>query len=344
MLEELTGLLGSGQLYSTALRPQSLGADERGHRDLRNGLAILVDAFIRANPRNWPVHVRYLECKVRHHELACGITPYQSWHGFSGMSGLASALKAFEEIPVELVHTEWLKGIVEEANVIKTTLNEMWVEQAKARTRKMAETTRPPPFKEGDVVLVTKPHYERGTGMILPKCDGPYVIDRLLDAHVCTLVDAVSGRPFQKGQRISLARLVLYKYPKQFIVTEVEDTVTGLDLSTLKPGTFVAVEHNSRTHVARVSRTFPANDMLEVDMFEVDERERFGPWNRRKWKLCTDHLGAPRREIIPRVEVLSEVVLQDGALTDKSVEDLTLLGVPVSTVPHRDKTMPGRDH
>ena len=107
---------------------------------------------------------------------------------------------------------------------------------------------------------------------------------------------------------------------------------------------YVAVEHGRRTHVARVVRTFPANDMLEVEMMEVDSAERYGPWNRRKWKLSTDPVGAPLKEIIPKNEVLCVVTLQDGALSDRSCEDLALLNVPVAAVPHRDKTLPGRDH
>ena len=86
VLEELTSLLGSCQLFSTALRPQSLGADERSHRDIRAGLGILIDAFARANPRSWPQHVRYLEAKARHRKnSATNTTPYQAFHGCSGM-------------------------------------------------------------------------------------------------------------------------------------------------------------------------------------------------------------------------------------------------------------------
>ena len=44
--EELCSLLGSAQLFSTALRPQSQGIIERSHSDMRAALAIVVEAFI----------------------------------------------------------------------------------------------------------------------------------------------------------------------------------------------------------------------------------------------------------------------------------------------------------
>ena len=45
-LEELCHLLGSSQLFSTALRPQSQGIVERSHLDIRRGLSLLVEAFV----------------------------------------------------------------------------------------------------------------------------------------------------------------------------------------------------------------------------------------------------------------------------------------------------------
>ena len=53
-LEELCTSLGSTQLFSTALHPQSQGIVERTHRELRAALAKSVEAYIRANPRKWP--------------------------------------------------------------------------------------------------------------------------------------------------------------------------------------------------------------------------------------------------------------------------------------------------
>ena len=57
-------------------------------------------------------------------------------------------------------------------------------------------------MKPGELVLVTKPFWERGTGMILPQSDGPFMIDKVFDGHTCSLIDAVSQIPFQQGQRI----------------------------------------------------------------------------------------------------------------------------------------------
>ena len=102
-LEELCSLLGSTQLFSTALRPQSQGIVGRSHLDIRRGLGLLVEAFVQANPRKWPSYVRWLESKLRHKVKSTGDTPYSAVHGFAGATALRSALGALEEIPEEMV-------------------------------------------------------------------------------------------------------------------------------------------------------------------------------------------------------------------------------------------------
>ena len=345
-IHELTSLMGSSQLFSTALRPQSLGVDERSHRDIRNGLRVMVDAFVRANPRNWTQFTRYLESKSRHRvNPATGISPYQAWHGFSGSTPLASALRAFEEIPEGLVHTEWLKGIREEADKIEATLSEHWVADAAARTRKLKETTTPPPFNNGDLVMVSKPFYERGTGMLLPQADGPYLIDQVLDSHLCTLKDAINGDPYMKGQRISLSRLIRFKYPVSCVGIESVDPPVGLKLVDLKVNDFVAIELRTgpkpQVHVARIVQTFQANGYANVEVWSVSPSDRFGPWNRRQWSVLTGEHGA-RYEVIPECEILTKVDLEDGALSSASLERLALLGVPISGPIKHDSAIPGR--
>ena len=81
--EELTTLLGSSQMFGTALRPQPQGVVERSHDDIRKGLAILVETLARAVPRSWPRYVRYLEAKARHKRMGPkGESPYSAVHGF----------------------------------------------------------------------------------------------------------------------------------------------------------------------------------------------------------------------------------------------------------------------
>ena len=60
--------------------------------------------------------------------------------------------------------------------------------------RKHEEQNQAPRVKEGDLVLVAKPFYERGIGTILPQSDGPYVVARLPSPHTAILED-----PFRKG-------------------------------------------------------------------------------------------------------------------------------------------------
>ena len=345
-IDELTSLMGGNQLFSTALRPQSLGADERGHREIRNGLRVLIDAFIRANPRGWPTFVRYLESKVRHKvNSSTGISPYQAWHGFAGSTPLTSALQAYEEIPVNLVHTEWLKGIREETDKIEVVLSEHWIAEAAARARKLKEVTTAPPFQSGDLVLVTKPFWERGTGMLLPQADGPFIIDQVLSDHLCILKDAVSHEPYMNSQRISLARLIQFKYPVDCVGIDSVDPPLGLTLQDLKVGDLIAIERRvglkPQVHVARVLRTFIGNGYANVEMYAVAPAERFGPWSRRRWTVLTDELGS-KQEVIPENEILCRVDLVEGALDAPSLEKLALLGVPVSGIPRLDSAIPGR--
>ena len=85
-LDELLVLMGVTQIFSTALRPQSQGIAERCHLEIRRGLAILVEAYVQANPRKWPRYVRWLETKLRHKTVCEGTTPYAAVHGFWGRS------------------------------------------------------------------------------------------------------------------------------------------------------------------------------------------------------------------------------------------------------------------
>ncbi|CAE8640728.1 unnamed protein product [Polarella glacialis] len=116
VLEELVSMMGGSQLFSTALRPQSQGIDERSHKDIRAGFAILIESLSRAAPRRWPKYTRWMESKLRQKHLVHGkdATPFSVIHGFSGSSSLRSALSCLSEIPDELVHNDWLQAIVQE--------------------------------------------------------------------------------------------------------------------------------------------------------------------------------------------------------------------------------------
>lgn len=142
--EELCTLLGSSQIFSTALRPQSQGIVERSHLEIRKYLAILVEAYVRANPRKWTQYLCYVEAKLRHKQLAQGITPYATIHGFYGSSALSTALGAIEAIPEDLIWSDWLRTLVGECATINATLSEHWAHEAAVRARKHAERKKEP--------------------------------------------------------------------------------------------------------------------------------------------------------------------------------------------------------
>ena len=194
--------------------------------------------------------------------------------------------------------------------------------------------------------MCAKPFYERGTGVILPQADGPFLIDKVLSGHTCVLKDAITQLPYMNGQRISLSRLIAFRYPTEFITGEEQEKPPGVPLADLRVGLFLAIETKLDAHiqvfVARINRIFSANRMCEVDVYQVPPNQRYGPWNRRVWEVRTDTANNITRIIVPDTEILSEVSLIEGALNDVSLERLARLGVDVGSMPHRDKAIPAR--
>ena len=103
-----------------------------------------MEAYVQANPRKWPLYVRWLESKLRHKVKATGDTPYSAVHGFAGSTALRSSLGALEEIPEEMVSGDWL--IISETKAINSRLGDHWAQQAEARARKHAEARPGRPF------------------------------------------------------------------------------------------------------------------------------------------------------------------------------------------------------
>ena len=200
----------------------------------------------------------------------------------------------------------------------------------------------PPPFKTGDLVLLAKPFYERGVGMILPQSDGPYLVDTVHNDHTCTLLDAVSQTPYMQGSAISLARLIRYNYPVEFVGESADDPPNlSFCFDELRSGDFVAVKVQRRVFVGKIARLFFTSKLVQIELWEVDSNERFGPWARRKWVPYLDGAGAQHVDIFHESDLVCVVTLSNQALTEKSLEDLAVLGVPVGVQPTRDKSMPG---
>ena len=349
-LEELCTMLGSTQLFSTVLRPQSQGITERSHLDIRKGRSLLVEAFVQANPRKWPTYVRWLESKLRHKLKATGDTPYSAVHGFAGSTALRSALGALEEIPEDMVSGDWLRMIVAETKSINSRLGDHWARTAEARARRHDESRPSRPFQVGDMVLLSKPFWEKGAGLILPQCDGPYVITHLPTVHTAVLEDPTTMETYHHGQPISVARLVRFQFPTEWSGPELTpgDAAANRDLvSKLRVGSFVAVEPElpgirQRVYLGRVDRTFPAERLAELSLLRTSNTGQAGPWQRRRWDFWMMGDGKVRKELVPEREILCEVTLSDQALTSTSLERLAVFGVDVGTQPHRDRSLPPR--
>jgi hypothetical protein len=94
-------------------------------------------------------------------------------------------------------------------------------------------------------------------------------------------------------------------------------------------------------HVARVERVFQDQGLCKVQILWVDQANRCGPWQARRWSFMADASGAQVTEVIPAAEFVCEVSLQGDALTHDSLERLVAAGVPASGVPRRDASLPG---
>ena len=196
----------------------------------------------------------------------------------------------------------------------------------------------------GELVLVRKPFYEKGESVILPQADGPFTMSMVMDPYGVTLEDPLTGESIYYGSRIATARLIKYDFPQEWAKLDLqEDMKPEFDV---KVGSFVAVRSSlgrnaPRVHVGRIERVFLAQKQFEVTLFEIPLGSRLGPWTRRPWAVKLDRVTqAVIKQIFAYGEILSPVELQHGALTTRSLELLSAVGVDVSPVPTLDSTLP----
>ncbi|CAE8737884.1 unnamed protein product, partial [Polarella glacialis] len=228
VLEELVSMMGGSQLFSTALRPQSQGIDERSHKDIRAGFAILIESLSRAAPRRWPKYTRWMESKLRQKHLIHGkdATPFSVIHGFSGSSSLRSALSCLSEIPDELVRNDWSQAIVQESKYLTSVTAEDFKMSAEvASSASAAANRRFVNVEAGELLLVQKPFYEKGQGMVLPQNDGPFVVDLVYNDHAVRLRDVLSGDPVFNGRRVATSRLVRFPFPPEWTQHDLREDV-----------------------------------------------------------------------------------------------------------------------
>jgi len=341
-LEELTSLLGSNQIFSTAFRPQTNGVVERSHRTIRDALSILVAAYVRAVPSKWPELLRWVESKLRHKPIDVKgkvITPYSVIHGFFGSSSLVTALSSLENIPQDLVSQEWFASIVAQSQRLSAELSQHFAATAHANAQRLASEHPPPSVREGQLVLLVKPNYEKGAGLILPQADGPFLVHSAPDAHTVTLANPVTLEPFQGGRRIASARCIRFQYPVSHLEadqSELQEAVATR--APLKLGDLVAAEivaRESSVHVVRITTLFETGSQFQGRVFEVPSNQRYGPWERRPWHVTEDSV------VLPMSSIICPVALQNDCLTLDSLESLGAAGIRLD-VTHKHKSIPTR--
>lgn len=221
LVGELLSLLGSSQIFSSAVHLQTLGIAERPHRDMTALMAMLLQSVVAKMASKWPQHTRTLEARIRDKPLGgSGLTPRAIANAWFATTPLQSALGAVEEIPRDLPYHEFLVSLVADFHV----LNEEWQSWELEADRKAEEWYNEQKrsgrgFKEGELVLLAKGELERKAGgKLLPRADGPYAIATLPSEHVATLEDPFSKRPVYDGRPQSTSRLVHFMFPRAALV------------------------------------------------------------------------------------------------------------------------------
>ena len=187
---------------------------------------------------------------------------------------------------------------------------------------------------------------ERGAGTILPQCDGPYRVSRVLGHARVMLEDALTGDPYQVHRPVTVDRLVRFSFPGQYATPDPGDLVTLLD-RLHSVGTHLAVElvieyRRPRIYIALVERVYATSSMYDCQLLIVPKEQRFGPWSRRPWHPWVDGIVS-RRELISHSSVITAVELNgEQALTEGSLERLVAARVPLGVAPHQEMTLPPR--
>jgi hypothetical protein len=133
ILSELLVLLGSHQVFSSAVHPQSQGIVERPHRDMTALLSIMIHGLVDARPQNWPLHLRTLECRCRDKVIGrSGCTPRSVVMGWFNVTSLQSALALVEEIPPDLPHEDWVRSLITDHRELAQKWEE-WREEQDAK-------------------------------------------------------------------------------------------------------------------------------------------------------------------------------------------------------------------
>ena len=163
---------------------------------------------------------------------------------------------AIEAIPDHVVWADWLRTVVGESTHITETLSDHWAAEAAVRARRHSESVGEAVSEAGELVLLTKPFYEKGLGVILPQADGPYLVTRVLSTHAAILADPMSGEPIQGGRPLSVSRLIKFKFPADWAgpeAVEVENEPDTVEM--YRRGMFLCVSSQSsqyrRVYVAR---------------------------------------------------------------------------------------------
>ena len=343
LLSELLVLLGSTQVFSSAVHPQSQGITERPHRDLTALLAILIQNLVESRPDTWTDHVRTLECRCRDKIIGkSGCTPRSIIAGWFNVTPLQSALSLLEEIPPDLPFSDWVRQLVSGHQ----TLSQQWEEwtaecDAKEEEYYNERNVRGQQIKVGELVLLQKAEGERRSGgKLLPRADGPYQVLSRPSEHTATLGDPWTAAPILEGRTMPVARCIRFDFPRELLqpaaaeMGDAEQVENGLRLSESEFGLLqqneVVCYGVDGDDEEGTSAALVIVDMVHPEQQRVSGRrlkaQGSGPWRERLWQVDAAQ-GEGSTVHLPKTDLLCVVELQDAKLTAGSIEAMRKVGV-----------------
>jgi len=344
LVAELLGLLGSSQVFSSAVHPQSQGITERPHRDMTALLAMLVERLVQTRPDTWPEHLRTLECRCRDKTIGkSGFTPRSLVAGWFGVTPLQSALAMIGEIPSDLPYDEWVRNLVADHQELATAWDE-WRAEAEAKedeyyNERMVCGRQ---IEVGELVLLQKAETERRAGgKLLEKADGPYEVVKKPSPHTAMLAEPYSKEVVLEGRPMPVARLIRWAFPKELpkpTAAELESgdadyarRMTRAEILLLQPNDLVCAAVEDKDADGDDCATVVMVDAVHMEQERVSGRrmepQGTGPWAQRLWALARNADGSDGVTQVPFKDLLAQVELEAGHLTGASAEMLKKVGV-----------------
>jgi len=338
MLGELLQLLGSAQIFSSAVHPQSQGITERSHREMTALLSIMIQGLVISRPQEWDLHLRTLECRLRDKRIGkSGVTPRAIIAGWFSVTPLQSALGMVEQIPADMPINQFVRDLVRDHQEIAERWEE-WRQQCEEKEKEQynEREARGRSIEVGELVLLQKGEIERNAGgKTLPKADGPYEVLSKPSDRTAVLGDPFSKAPILDGRSQTVARLVRFEFPKSLLQPtkkEKEEEGIGARYSMSEAESKLLQPNDVVVHEEGEDAALLVVDFVHQEQKHVTGRKLTasgpGAWSQRVWKVEVTADSTVRGQVT-FAQLLCRVELEQNKLTAGSLELMKKTGVIV---------------